>query len=454
MAGLSFGKPQAALVRATFAGYLSLLALHILIAGRFSLPLLLGTLLLALLNTRLIVLLYPAKPVRPKKRVGAKAGATVADSTLEIATATLPYMRQGLNPETAGTIAAIIQKISDVPAVAITDAEKVLAFLGEGCQYHPPGGYIVTNATKEVITTGELRLIEKREDFNCPRHDCDCPLGGAVIAPLVCRGKTVGTIKLYKTDAQPIPLPTIKLASGLSQLLGMQLELAELDHQAQLATKAELDALQAQINPHFLFNTLNTITMFIRTNPDVARHLLLRLAAFLRHSLKRRGGFITLSGEIEYIENYVALEQARFEDRIRMVWDIDPGLLDACIPVLTVQPLVENAIRHGLTPRLAGGTVTVAAHRQDGILSITVTDDGVGIQPEAMPRLFVPGYDSGNGVAMNNVQERVKLLFGRDYGLQVSSTPGEGTRVEIRLPLVYTPKGKEELTHEAQSSAG
>lgn len=387
------------------------------------------------------------------RKTAGKTRPTVADSTLKIANATLPYMRQGLNQETAGQIAAIIQKISDVPAVAITDTEIVLAFLGEGCEYHPPGGYIVTNATREVVRTGKLRLVESREDFHCPRTDCACPLDGAVIAPLICRGKTVGTVKLYKTTEQPFPLSTVKLAAGLSQLLGMQLELAELDRQAQLATEAELDALQAQINPHFLFNTLNTISMFTRTDAEVARSLLLRLAAFLRHSLKRRGALITLNEEIEYVRNYLELEQARFKDKIKVSWDIDDSLLDACLPVLTVQPLVENAVRHGIIPKEGCGHVAIAAAGRGGRLTITVNDDGVGIAPAAVPHLFRPESGSGNGVALNNIQERIRLLFGVGHGLEVRSEPNGGTTVQISIPLIFTPPGSEVSSHEAESAA-
>ncbi|MGI5839938.1 MAG: histidine kinase [bacterium] len=416
--------------------------------GTLPLPVLLGNAAFAALS-----LLVRAARDRTTRPAAGKKRPTVADSTLQIANATLPYMRQGLTQETAGQIAAIIQKISDVPAVAITDTQTVLAFLGEGCEYHPPGGYIVTNATKEVVRTGRLRLVENQEDFDCPRKDCACPLGGAVITPLVCRGETVGTVKLYKTTDKPFSLSTVKLAAGLSQLLGMQLELAELDRLAQLATKAELDALQAQINPHFLFNTLNTIGMFTRTNADIARDLLFRLAAFLRHSLRRRGALITLQEEIEYVRNYLALEQARFKDKIKVDWNIDNDLLEACLPVLTVQPLVENAVRHGIIPKTGSGHIAVAAASVGGRLLITVDDDGVGIPAPAVPRLFLPGSGSGNGVALNNIQERIRLLFGGEHGLDIESEPGRGTTVRISVPLVFNPPGNEVSGNEAESAA-
>lgn len=359
------------------------------------------------------------------------------DRSLQIANETLPFLRRGLNKETAQHTAEIIQKISDVPAVAITDRNYVLSFIGAGCERHPPGGTIITNATKEVIATGQLKIIEKKEDFNCPYQDkCDCPLESAVIAPLKCKGEVIGTVKLYQTREGEVPSNLVKLAVGIAQLLGIQVELAELDRQAQLVTRAELDALQAQINPHFLFNTLNTISMFIRTNPETARRLLKRLAAFFRHSLKRRGHLVTFEEELEYLHHYLVLEKARFREKLRVKRDIDHQLLKYKIPVLTLQPLVENSIRHGITPKMEPGTVKISARLAGGEMHIEVQDDGVGIEPEVMSEVFKPGFGSGSGVGLSNVHERLKILFGDEYGLTITSTPGQGTTVFVRIPLI------------------
>ncbi len=356
--------------------------------------------------------------------------------TLQIANETLPFLRRGLNEETANKTAEIIQKISDVAAVAITDRERVLAFLGTGCENHPVGGSIVTWATREVLATGELKVVQNKSEFNCPVKDCNCPLESAVIAPLICKGEVTGTVKLYQTHKGQIPGSVVKLAIGVAQLLGVQMELAELDRQSQLATKAELDALQAQINPHFLFNTINTISMFTRTNPETARRLLIRLASFFRHSLKRHGRFITLQEETEYINTYLVLEKARFREKIRVVRNIDKSLLHYRIPVLTVQPLVENAIRHGITPKEGQGMVQISAQLRGDEIEIAITDDGVGIPPEIMPKIFQPGFGSGSGVGLSNVHERLKLLFGPEHGLNIESEQGFGTTVWLRIPLV------------------
>ncbi len=364
------------------------------------------------------------------------------DPTLQIASETLPYMRRGLNEESAKKTAQIIQKIGDVPAVAITDRERVLAFIGPGCERHPPGGEIVTQATKEVIATGLLKVVERQEDLKCPVQDCQCPLEGAVIVPLKLRDEVVGTIKLYRTEKGQIPSGVVKLSVGIAQLLGVQMELSELDRQAQLVTRAELDALRAQINPHFLFNTLNTIIMFSRTHPEIARRLLIRLAAFFRHAFKRTGHFSTLEEELKCVEAYVILEKARFREKLHIVKDVDESLLGYQVPVLTLQPLVENAVKHGIMPKMGNGTVKITVSRAGGDMFVEISDDGVGIPDDILPKVFKPGFGSGSGVGLSNVSERLKSLFGAEYGLRLESKVGEGTRACFRVPLVQSPQKK------------
>lgn len=357
------------------------------------------------------------------------------DPTLRIANETLPYLRRGLNRETATKTAEIIQKLTDVAAVAVTDRERVLAYIGAGSDHHHAGGPIITDATKTVLATGELMIIQDSYGLNCPNKDC--PLESAVIAPLKLKGEVAGTIKLYQTRQGDVPPSVVKLTEAVAQLLGLQMELAQLDRQAQLVTKAELDALHSQINPHFLFNTLNTIIMFIRTNPETARRLLIRLASFFRHALKRHGHFNSLREEIEYLNTYIILEKARFRDKIKIIRELDENLFDYQMPVLTIQPLVENAIKHGILPRQGQGTVWVRAFlEEEEEILFEIRDNGVGIPPEKLPLVLKPGYGSGNGVGMSNVHERLKGLFGEEYGLRIESVPGEGTSIIFRIPLV------------------
>jgi len=358
------------------------------------------------------------------------------DSTLLIANETLPFLRQGLNEDTAQKAAEIILKISDVAAVAITDRERVLAYVGAGCERHQPGRLILTQATKQVIQSGELKIVDNKEKLKCPVKDCNCPLEAAVIAPLKCRGQIEGCLKLYQTKEGQMPPHVVKLAVGIAQLLGVQMELAELDRQTQLVTKAELQALHAQINPHFLFNTLNTIIMFSRTNPETARRLLIRLATFFRQTLKKHGHFNTLREELEYINTYLVLEKARFREKLRILRDIDPELMDYQVPVLTLQPLVENAVKHGITPKVGPGAVQINIRKEHGEIHIWVKDDGVGIPPDRIGQVLLHGVGSGNGVGLSNVHERLKSLFGEEYGLKISSELGQGTSIHVRVPLI------------------
>lgn len=365
------------------------------------------------------------------------------ESTLQIAHETLPFLRRGLNEDTAKQTAEIIQKISDMAAVAITDKERVLAFIGVGCDKHQPGEQILTEATRQVIATGQYKLVPDTNALNCTRYDsCDCPLGSAVIVPLKNREEVVGTLKLYSTSHGNPPRQIVRLATGIAQLLSIQMELAELDRQAQLVTQARLEALHAQINPHFFFNTINTIVMYSRIDPEKTRQLLIHLAELFRKTLKRPGPYITFKEELECIETYFALEEARFGEKIRLVKKIDESLLHYEIPVLSIQPLVENAVKHGLSPKLGPGKVTISAQIKGRELRITIADDGVGIPPYRLNEILKPGVGSGNGVGLSNVNERFKSLYGEDYGLKIQSKEGVGTKISMRVPLYQTAHAK------------
>lgn len=379
---------------------------------------------------------------RPKSEPAKKQGwadsqdtGTHLDPSVLIAHETLPYMRRGLNEVTAQKIAEIILEISEAAAVAITDKDKVLSYLGAGCDKHQPGDRILTAATRDVLATGEHKVVRTQEELNCSRRsNCNCPLEAAVIVPLKLGEETVGTVKLYQTKDGQVSPQIVNLALGMAQLLGMQMELAQLDLQARLVTKAELDALQAQINPHFFFNTLNTIIMYSRTNPNRARRLMIRLSEFFRLALKRHGNFISIKEEMDFVNTYLILEKARFGPKLKIINDIEADLAEERIPRLTLQPLVENAVKHGITPKLGPGVIKISAFRDGGELVLIVEDDGVGIPPERLGLVLKPGYGSGNGVGLSNVNDRLKGYFGDNSGLKIKSTPNVGTTITMRIP--------------------
>lgn len=357
------------------------------------------------------------------------------DTTLRITDETMPHLRQGLNFESAQRICEIILKITEVDAVAITDDKTILGFAGVGCRRHQQGGPILTGATRDVLDSGQTMIISDHKVLSCDEEGCPHPLKNAVITPLTYRGQVVGTFKLYRTSPKPLPSYVVRLAVGTAALLGIQMEAAEADLQRQLVTKARLEALQAQIRPHFLFNVLNTIIMFSRTDPEKSRELLVMLSQFFRRSLSHRGEMITVQDEIDYINTYLALEKARFGDKLQVKLKLDPRSLGVQIPILTLQPLVENAVVHGLAPKEEGGTIAVRVRRIRGHLQICIIDDGVGIEPDRLCRVLETGFGHNNGIGMSNVNERLISLYGEHYRLRIRSRPGTGTVIRIRVPL-------------------
>jgi len=376
------------------------------------------------------------------------------DPTFKIANETLPYLRQGLNEETAVKAAEIIQKIAEVPAVVITDQEKVLGCVGINCPYHQVGGPILREATLEVLKTGELKVVHSTKELGCRANNPDCFLEAAVVVPLKLKGKTIGTLKLYEHSPNKIEAQLIRLATGLGQLLSMQVELSEINRQEQLLTLARLDALNAQINPHFLFNTLNTIINCSRTNPERARRLLIHLSEFFRKSMKPKKHFVTLEEEMDFVHTYLILEKARFGHNLQITQEIDQDLLQAQIPALSIQPLVENAIKHGLTPKEGIKSLKLSATTEDKDMVIEVSDNGVGIPQELLGKILKPGYGSGNGVGLSNVNQRLIGFYGKEYALKVESHLKEGTTITIRVPLSGSkviPLIKEESEFEVES---
>ncbi|MEG9431810.1 sensor histidine kinase [Terriglobus sp. ADX1] len=213
----------------------------------------------------------------------------------------------------------------------------------------------------------------------------------------------------------------------------------KLEQQARLLLEARLDALQRQINPHFLFNTLNSIGSLIRLEPELAREMIVRLANILRILLKKREAFVPFRDELAFTDDYLAIEVVRFGEKLRVVKEIAPDTLDLVVPSMLLQPLIENSIKHGLEPRISGGTVTLRSRIRGERLLLEVEDDGVGIAPERDVAMPVSGLRrAGNGIGMKNVRERMEVLYGSDAVLEMESRPGRGTRITLEMPVVAT----------------
>ncbi len=355
------------------------------------------------------------------------------DVTLALRAATARSGR-GLTEEQARRIAQIVLRLSKLPAVAITDSVRILAYEGRGCPHMHPGQPVQTRATRQVLRTGELAAIERKADLQCPVGGCPCAIESAVIAPLKLQGEVIGTVKLYDVLPGPMPDYVRRLAVGISELLSLQAEVHEFEHQRELLAQARLEALQAQIRPHFLFNTLNTVIATSRGDPDLARDLLAELAAFLRHTISYRGERTTVRDEAAFVQQYLRLEQARFGERLSVRLAIEPDVLEAELPVLSLQPLVENSVVHGLAPKEGRGRLTVAARRRGAHLQLAVVDDGVGLSPSGLRRLYSQD-ESSMGLGIANIAGRLEALYGAAAKLRLRSREGSGTAVFLQLPL-------------------
>jgi two-component system sensor histidine kinase LytS len=358
-----------------------------------------------------------------------KAGSEKAQLALNIANQTLPYLRKGLTEESAINTAHIIYSMTDASAVAITDTNKILVHVGLGDDHHKKNDPIDIKITRDVLNRGLFMVAQEKCEINCSNEDC--PLKAVIVVPLKMQDHIVGSIKIYKDSVNSISLSDIELAKGLGHLFSTQLELSQIDYQKELLIESEIKALQAQIQPHFLFNALNTIAVFCRTNPNKARELILDLSSYLRNSFKNQGEFIPLSKEIESVQSYLSIEQARFSERLNVVYDIEPNL-NIHIPPLILQPLVENAIKHGLLSNIEGGTVKISAFREDDEAVIIVEDTGVGMSESQIYSLINNKYKN-KGVGLTNVNNRLQCIYGRK--LEIESEIGKGTKITIRIPI-------------------
>ncbi|OIN99393.1 MAG: transcriptional regulator [Desulfovibrionaceae bacterium CG1_02_65_16] len=358
----------------------------------------------------------------------------LARQILSIANQTLGHLRAGLTATSARATAAIIMREAQISAVAVTSGQTILAHLGAGEDHHLPGGDVRTKATLKVIDTGVPLFVREKSEICC--DEPNCPLTQAIIVPLRKGDAIQGCLKFYGTRLRPLDETLFALAKGLADLFATQLELENIGIKNQLLAHAEIRRLQAQINPHFLFNSLNTIASFCHTAPNQARELLLDLSRYMRRNLDSSRGLIKLSEEIEQTSAYLAIEQARFGARIKAEIDLGPRAEDCVTPPLIIQPLVENAVRHGILPKPEGGLVRLTAWREDGHLLVEVHDDGVGMEPQQVRAITsaVELESLTEGIGARNSNQRLVQLYGPAYSMLVASAPGEGTSITLRIP--------------------
>jgi two-component system LytT family sensor kinase len=359
--------------------------------------------------------------LRPPRVISGEVRAM--QEALHAATVTLPHLRRGLSAESAAKTVGHLRTLTQALAVAVIDRDRILAYDGAAADHHARGDLIGS-----LVDPGRDDRLHVQARIACPMPGC--PLGGAVVAPLIVQGERVGSFVAVFARGRHLTPDDTRTVGEAASLVSAQLELAELEAQTERLARAELRALRAQISPHFIYNALAAIASYIHSNPEEARELLTEFAEFTRYAFRGQSPYVTLADELRYVEKYLRLERARFGERLQVRIEVAPEVLQAVVPVLSIQPLVENAVRHGVE-RQGRGRIELVGRDIDADVELRVIDDGVGMEP-ARAQEILGGH--GGGVGIVNVQARLQATFGPDYGLEIDTGPGRGTTVTMTLP--------------------
>lgn len=370
-----------------------------------------------------------------RKTLFEKYSAAYSRRALSIAKRSVGILSTGLTPNNAEKIARIIYEETNVGAVAITDRERILAFIGLGEDHHQANTPILSSDTLQAMQENRIRHLKgNHTPYQC-RLSPQCRLNSALIIPLHVGETVVGSIKLYEPKNKLISTINLAMAEGIAQLLSSQLLHAHYLIQQHLLTQSEIKLLQAQVDPHFLFNALNTIAIITKRDPKQARRLLQHLAQFFRANLKRETPIVTLQEELDHVHAYLAIEQARFSDRLKLDIRIDPQYFSLLIPTFTLQPLVENAIKHGISQSVKGGVIEIYHQETANGVQFTVADN-LGLYRTK------PHH---KGLGMEIVNKRLIHHFGDDAALKVEAVTHQFTKMHFMLP--NTPPLFNELPH-------
>lgn len=373
-----------------------------------------------------------------------KLGAIQAQKALNIAKKTIEYTKKGLNNETSMKISEILCKMSNVSGAVISTKNEIFSYYGEEIDEKDLKSkiddfYLKSDVDKPLqILKFTCTKMPKRRNFGINKFLVSRWLSfisnysaenyNLFLAPIVINNQTEGIIGMELKNAKGIDEYFGEFLSELSSLLSMQMELYELNEKVTVLKDSELKVLRAQIEPHFLFNTLNTISSFCRTNPLKARELIIDLSNYFRKSLNK-GEFAEIDEELEMLKSYISIEKARYGDRLSVYFYIQKDIGHYKIPSFIIQPIIENSIIHGVLKKADGGNVIVKAEKDLGCIKFIIEDNGIGMNTERCNEVV----NNWPGTGLRNVNSRLKLLY--NNGLQISSSENDGTTVVFTIPM-------------------
>ena len=365
-----------------------------------------------------------------KRAMFEKYTSAFSATALKVAASTEGILRLGFNEENSARVADVIWKELEIGAVAITDREKLLAFTGIGDDHHLPGRPISSSCTWRAIESGEVVYADGNEvPYRCSLHP-QCKLGSTLVIPLYGENhRVIGTIKLYEAKNRLFSSINRTLGEGIAQLLSAQILAGQYERQKALLTQSEIKLLHAQVNPHFLFNALNTLMAVIRRDSEQAGQLVQYLSTFFRKNLKRPSEIVTLADEIEHVNAYLQIEKARFQAHLQVTLTLPSELAHVSLPAFTLQPIVENAIKHGTSQMMETGKIQLSARQQGNRLVLEIEDNAGLYQPKPQT----------NGLGMSLVEKRLRARFGDDCSMTIRCEPDHFTRITLQLPMVDSP---------------
>lgn len=355
-------------------------------------------------------------------------GALFSKKVLNVAEKSIHLFSKGMTDDVPIRLAKILKKEIGVSAVAITDKTRILAFEGEGSEHHTVGSPVTSPFTMECVKTGKVVFVDGiKTCFKCAL-DRNCQLNSVLVIPLLVDGELLGTIQLFESRSKRFLNINKSFGEGLVNLLSTQLMIAKYADQKTLLVESELKLLQAQINPHFLFNTLNTIQSVTRISPEKAIELIQHLSNMFRKNLKRQHLTSRVEEDLDHINSYLVIEKARFGDQLDVKIDIDPSIMNVQIPCFTLQPLLENAIKHGMSSVIGGMTIVVKGYREGDHAVLEVQDNAGAFEKGN-------GSGNGNGLGLAIVDKRIKNMCGSSYGVDVECVKDESTTVRVKVPI-------------------